>query len=279
MTPLSRAPARSPRAARHRLPAPRLVVLLLAIAPALGATARPAAAQHEQHSRDSAATRSAAPTMAMPDAAAAASSSMSGDDPFMARDHVALSPERPRNAADSARAAALVQTIREALRPFASVSFAEREGYRIFAPDVPGQRVYHFNNFAYGLASEGYFEPTKPTSLLYRKEKDGRFTLVGAMYTAAAELPLDSLNARVPLSVARWHRHVDFCFPSSGGRARWREKRHGRPVFGPRGVATRAECEAAGGRFIEQLFGWMVHVRPFGTDDPYVAFGMHGHHD
>jgi hypothetical protein len=28
-------------------------------------------------------------------------------------------------------------------------------------------------------------------------------------------------------------------------------------------ISTREECEANGGRFVPQIFGWMVHVYPF----------------
>jgi hypothetical protein len=222
--------------------------------------------------------RREAPAGGMNDAAMAADAQMSADDPFMERAHIALSPARPRNNADSARAAAIAAALRRALEPYRDVRAAERDGYQIFAPEIPGQHVYHFNNYAYAMANDVNFDPTKPTSLLYRKGKDGTFTLEGAMYTAPPDLPLDSLDQRVPLSVARWHRHVNFCVPAGPARGRWREMRGGRPVFGPRGVATRAECEAAGGRFHPQVFGWMVHTRPFASDDPYVVFGIaHGH--
>jgi len=214
-----------------------------------------------------------------PEGAAEVTEAMSRDDPFMDPAHIALTPLRPRTAADSARAAATVRALREALAPFKDVSFAEHQGYQIFAPRLPGQTVYHFNNFAYALASEGYFDPTRPSALLYRKEKSGAFTLVGAMYTAGADLPIDSLDSRVPLSVARWHRHINFCIPPRRDSTLWRATRNGKPIFGPQGVSTRADCEAAGGRFVEQLFGWMVHVRPFDSDDPYVAFGAMHQHD
>jgi len=38
-------------------------------------------------------------------------------------------------------------------------------------------------------------------------------------------------------------------------------------------IADAAECEAAGGHFLKQAFGWMVHVYPFNGDDLKVAFG------
>ena len=206
-------------------------------------------------------------------AAAAANAQMSDGDPFTAREHIALSPARPWNRADSARAAEVATTLRRTLERYRHAEAARGDGYQIFAPDVPGQRVYHFTNYAYAMASEANFDPTKPTSLLYRKTARGSWVLEGAMYTAHADLPLDELDRRVPLSVARWHRHVNFCLPPWGGRERWRETKNGKPVFGPTGVATREECDAAGGRFLPQVFGWMLHAMPFASDDPRVVFG------
>lgn len=44
--------------------------------------------------------------------------------------------------------------------------------------------------------------------------------------------------------------------------------------FGLRGkIADAAACESAGGHFIPQAFGWMVHVYPFNGDDLKAAFG------
>jgi hypothetical protein len=44
--------------------------------------------------------------------------------------------------------------------------------------------------------------------------------------------------------------------------------------FGFRGkIADAAACESAGGHFIPQAFGWMVHVYPFNGDDLKAAFG------
>jgi hypothetical protein len=35
------------------------------------------------------------------------------------------------------------------------------------------------------------------------------------------------------------------------------------PQFGLQGsISTREACDAAGGKFVPQIFGWMVHVYP-----------------
>ena len=241
----------------------------VALALLLGALASPLAAQRAQQ-------QSGPPAGAAADAAVAANAQMSGD-PFMAKGHIAYTPARPMTRADSLRAAETIAALRTSLEKYRDVEAAKRDGFQIFAPEVPGQRVYHFNNYAYAMASEANFDPTKPTSLLYSRSKDGRFKLEGAMYTAPADLPLEQLDSRVPLSVGRWHRHVNFCLPPRGGRARWNETRNGKRVFGPRGVATQEECDAVGGRFVPQVFGWMLHVMPFVSDDPRVVFGGGGH--
>ena len=38
-------------------------------------------------------------------------------------------------------------------------------------------------------------------------------------------------------------------------------------MFGPLGVDTREECDAVRGRFLKEVFGWMVHANVFGSDD------------
>jgi len=96
------------------------------------------------------------------------------------------------------------------------------------------------------------------TSLLYRKTKAG-YDLIGAMYTAPANASEFDLDARVPLSVTQWHQHINICLPPRGtaANADWKK-------FGPEGSIVAADaCRAAGGRFFERLFGWMVHVYPF----------------
>jgi hypothetical protein len=54
------------------------------------------------------------------------------------------------------------------------------------------------------------------------------------MYDDAPDTPLDELDARVPLSIAHWHRHVKWCLPPRGQPQRWRETTDGHPVFGPK---------------------------------------------
>jgi len=106
-------------------------------------------------------------------------------------------------AADSARGVALVAQIRAALLVYRDVQAARADGYRQFLPGVT-QPVYHFTSRFNALREMFRFDPTKPTSLLYRKRPDGSFELVGAMYADRAGATEDELNDRIPLALARW---------------------------------------------------------------------------
>jgi len=177
--------------------------------------------------------------------------------------HMYLSQPRTSQPGDQARAAAIVAAAKTAMAPYQDYHKALDDGFRIFLPDVP-QPLYHFTNYENGRDARTHFDPLKPTSLLYKKTSDGGYTLIGAMYTDRVDASEDELNERIPLSVARWHQHVNFCKAPEGQKAGY---------FGPDAkfgllgsISTREACEAAGGTFLPHVFGWMVHVYPFESD-------------
>jgi len=171
--------------------------------------------------------------------------------------HFRLTTLRAETPEDCARADAILNTLREAIEKYKDVRVAEADGYRIFAPDFP-QPEYHFTNYWYGALAAFNFDPARPTSLLYRKTADG-FELAGAMYTASRLAGEDDLDARIPLSVTRWHAHVNICLPPAG-----EERTADWTRYGPRGaIAAEEDCRAANGRWRPQIFGWMVHVYPY----------------
>jgi hypothetical protein len=178
--------------------------------------------------------------------------------------HMELTPARLGTRADSLRADKLVAELRPAIAKYRDTAVAVADGYRMFAPELKNQRVYHFTNYGRAFAAAFGFDPAKPTSLLYRRAENGRLELLGAMYTAPKRMDVEGLDDRVPLSIARWHKHVNWCIPPQGQPERWLETRDGQPVFGPRSpIATREACDAVGGRFFPSIFGWMVHVNVF----------------
>lgn len=191
--------------------------------------------------------------------------------------HMKLTPQRRAATGDSARATALVTRIRSSLAKYRDVRAAVADGFQQFLPGVKNQPVFHYTNRLYALEAMMRFDPDHPTSLLYQPQGDS-LVLVGAMYTAPARLSDDDLDQRIPLSVARWHEHVNWCIPPRGGVQHWRDSTGGHPVFGPQSpIATPEACNAVGGRFLPRIFGWMVHVNAFASDDPRVIWAVHHH--
>src|SRR5262249_23249563 len=131
--------------------------------------------------------------------------------------HMRMSKLLPSNSGDEKRAAEIVRIVRQVLEKYRDYNTAVAAGFEIFMPNLP-QPMYHFTNYRYALEAEVRFNPDHPTSLLYEKKGDG-YTLVGAMFTAPAQLSEAELDRRIPLSVAQWHQHVNFCLPPEGRRA------------------------------------------------------------
>ncbi len=174
--------------------------------------------------------------------------------------HMRWTSSRPRSAADERRAEAIVEALRGAIARYSDYHAAIADHFIEFMPNIR-QPMYHFTNYRYAREAHSRFDPARPTSLLYKPTADG-FQLIGAMYTAPQGFDESQLDARVPLSVAAWHQHVNVCLPPRADEAQADWTR-----FGFHGaIATAAECQASGGEFHPVIFGWMVHVYPFEKD-------------
>jgi hypothetical protein len=128
------------------------------------------------------------------------------------------------------------------------------------------------------------------------------------MYDAPAADTPNQLDVLIPLSLSHWHAHTNICLPrgvteadvmngnvgnrmrpdisaavdsqpemgrsaSAGNALRMRYGYLADTRFGFTGtISNQADCEAAGGNFHKQIFGWMIHVYPFTSDDLKVAF-------
>ena len=79
------------------------------------------------------------------------------------------------------------------------------------------------------------------------------------MFVAPEGATEDALDARIPLSVARWHRHLDVAAGRRGNEA----------SLSP--ATTASACEAVGGRFRSES-RYMVHVMVDSGDDLAAAF-------
>jgi hypothetical protein len=177
--------------------------------------------------------------------------------------HMYMTTLRPLQPGDQQKADAVVAAAKTAMAPYEDYHKALADGYQIFLPNLP-QAQYHFTKYENGRDAWLRFDPLKPTSLLYKKTADGGYKLVGAMYTDRVDASEEDLNNRIPLSIGRWHQHVNFCKAPPGQKAAY---------FGPDAkfgllgsIATKESCEAAGGEFHPHIFGWMVHVYPYESD-------------
>jgi hypothetical protein len=178
--------------------------------------------------------------------------------------HMQLTPLRTPTHDDSVRATKVVAELKQAIAKYQDTAVAVADGYKMFLPGIKNQRVYHFTNNGRGLLAAFHFDPSKPTLVLYKRGADGTLHLVGAMYTMPRNASLGRLDARVPLGIARWHEHVNWCLPKPGDAARWLEQKDGKPVFGPESpIATKAACDAVNGDFHPNLFGWMLHANVY----------------
>jgi hypothetical protein len=173
--------------------------------------------------------------------------------------HMKMTAMRPLRAGDQQRADEIVGAAKQVMQRYADYHEALADGFHIFLPRLP-QKMYHFTNGWYAMEAAFGLNLEHPTSLLYEKTGDGGYKLIGVMYTAPARVTMDELDARVPLSIARWHEHVNFCAAPTG---REREYFGPKAKFGLLGsISTEQECTAAGAKFRPQIFGWMVHVYP-----------------
>jgi hypothetical protein len=171
--------------------------------------------------------------------------------------HMYMTALRPASPQDWAKADAIVQQLREAIEKYKDYHVALAEGFRIFMPNLP-QPEYHFTSYQNAFLETFSFDPTRPTSLLYKKTKSG-YDLIGAMYTMPKRVTEDQLNARVPLSIAQWHLHTKLCMPPKDQRGHADVAK-----FGLQGsIITKEACTEAGGTFYPVIFGWMVHVYPY----------------
>ncbi len=83
--------------------------------------------------------------------------------------HMHLTPPRTPTHADSVRATKIVAELKQAIAKYQDTAAAVADGYKMFLPGVKNQRVFHFTNNGRALLSAFHFDPSKPTSVLYKR--------------------------------------------------------------------------------------------------------------
>lgn len=183
--------------------------------------------------------------------------------------HMQMSLQGDPAPADAARAMEILAAAHAVLSHYQDVTTAVREGYKPFFPTGRIGEEIHYTNNRYRRKEQQHVDYSHPGSILYKRTAEG-LTAVGVMYTAPVDASPQQLDAIAPLSVATWHRHVDFC----GGPTSLPKTEQFGPTarFGPQGsIHTEEECRAAHGLWIPVVLGWMTHVYP---DAPEQWGGM-----
>jgi hypothetical protein len=177
--------------------------------------------------------------------------------------HMYVTPLRPRQPGDEEKARAVVAQVKATIERYKDYRKALADGYVIGNPNVD-EPQFHFTKEANVLEAEHHFDPTKPSSLLYFQTPNQRYKLEGVMFTVPPNATEDELNDRIPLSIVRWHKHINFCAAPA---SKVKEYLGKHPKFGMFGSITTAEaCQADGGTFYPVIFTWMIHVFPFEKD-------------
>jgi hypothetical protein len=184
--------------------------------------------------------------------------------------HMCVTPMRTPQPGDDEKAKAVIAQVRAVMEKYKDYKKAVADGYIQANPTVD-QPQFHFNNKANATLADTEFDPSRPTSLLYFQTPMQKFKLEGVMFTARPNSTEDELNQRIPLSVARWHKHTNFCGAPENKVKEYFGKN---PKFGMFGsIHTKEACDADGGIFMPVMFTWMIHVFPY-EDDLKNVFSM-----
>ena len=192
---------------------------------------------------------------------------------MMMGNHMQMSVKGKAQPGDEERAQQIIVAARGVLVRYADVNTAVADGYKPFHPTGKMGEEVHYTNYRYGREAKQQVNYAHPTSILYKRTPEGMIA-VGVMYTASQDATSSQLNAIVPLSVASWHRHVDFC---GGPKSLPLAEQFGpHAQFGMQGsIHTEEACKQAGGLWLPVVFGWMIHVYPNATEPGEIWGGNH----
>src|SRR5580698_2192091 len=107
--------------------------------------------------------------------------------------HMHMTPLRPKQPGDEEKAKAVVAEAKATMERYKDYRKALADGYVIANPKLE-QPQYHFNKEANARDADFHFDPSKPTSLLYRRTPYQQYKLEGVMYTARPNATERDLN-------------------------------------------------------------------------------------
>jgi hypothetical protein len=180
--------------------------------------------------------------------------------PSMKMGHMQMSLKGDSAPGDAERADYILKVAAAVLIKYRDVKTALHDGYHPFFPSGRIGDEIHYTNYRYRRLEQQHIDYSRPGSILYKRTAEG-LKAVGVMYTAPTNAVPEQLDAIAPLSIATWHRHVDFC----GGPKTlpYAEQFGPNARFGPQGsIHTEDACNAAQGLWIPVVLEWMTHVYP-----------------
>jgi hypothetical protein len=180
--------------------------------------------------------------------------------PSMKMGHMQMSLKGDSAPGDGERAMEILAAADAVLSKYRDVKTAVRDGYKPFFPSGRIGEEMHYTNYRYRRKEQQHVDYSRPGSILYKRTEEG-LKAVGVMYTAPTDATPEQLDAIAPLSLATWHRHIDFC----GGPKNlpYAEQFGPNARFGPQGsIHTEEVCVAAQGLWIPVVLDWMTHVYP-----------------
>ena len=191
--------------------------------------------------------------------------------------HMQMSLKGKPQPGDEQRARQIIAAARGVVSHYADVNAALDDGYKPFHPTGKMGEEVHYTNYRYNRHEQRRVNYDHPGSILYKRTPKG-MRAVGVMYTAPQDSTPEQLNAAAPLSVATWHRHVDFC---GGPRSLPLDEQFGPHArFGMQGsIHTEDACKKAHGLWIPVVFGWMTHIYPNAKAPDKIWAGMDMHMD
>ena len=146
-----------------------------------------------------------------------------------------------------------LDALREATDKYRDIDVALADGYRQTTGEVPNMGA-HFNHS--GRTRDGVFNPAEPEILIYARDEQGEWELVGISFVLPRRIAGDDHPDGFEGQLDNWHVHYALCL---------RRGASGR-------TAAADECRRTGGIFLPS-YGWMIHAWVY-RDNPLGVFSM-----
>lgn len=104
---------------------------------------------------------------------------------------------------------AFVEGLRRSLSRYQDCRAALADNYLSRASDET-QSIWEFTNYWYGFKAAFDFDPNHPTSLIYQRDSQGEYHLIGAAFTAPERFSVEQRQERIPGEIAEWQPHGMF---------------------------------------------------------------------